>query len=279
MVESGSAKMSPQSRGTAFTLVELLVVIAIIAILVALLIPAVHEAKQRAWTTQCMSNLRQMAFGWQMYAVDHQERLTPNNPGQMDWFEHWVRGWFDAESFTPDNTNRALLTSSYLWPYLWNSEIWRCPGDKSTTTVPETGETLRRVRSVSINNWLGTDYIWNSQAGGRDFRNIHKTTDIVSPFPADTYVFLDERSDSINDGYFVVTMNEQGGGGKIVDFPGSYHQSGANFVFADGHSQFKKWRDPRTRPPLVPGRNLELNVSSPNNPDVAWLQSHATGKR
>jgi prepilin-type N-terminal cleavage/methylation domain-containing protein len=98
------AKIRPavrQSRGAGFTLIELLVVIAIIAILVALLIPAVHEAKQRAWTTQCMNNLRQMAYGWQMYTVDHQERLAPNNPGQMDWFEHWVRGWFDAETFTP----------------------------------------------------------------------------------------------------------------------------------------------------------------------------------
>jgi prepilin-type processing-associated H-X9-DG protein len=170
------------------------------------------------------------------------------------------------------------LTSSYLWPYLWNSEIWSCPGDKSTTTVPATGETLRRVRSVSINNWLDRLHL-ELEAGGREFRNIRKTTDIVSPFPADTYVFLDERSDSINDGYFVVTMNEQGGGGKIVDFPGSYHRGGANFVFADGHSEFKKWRDRRTTPSLIEGRNLELNVSSPNNPDVAWLQSHATGKR
>ncbi len=262
-----------------FTLVELLVVIAIIAILLALLLPTLDGAKQYAMTTRCMSNLRQMGTSWQLYSSDHQELVPPNNPGQMDSFDHWVNGWFDAENFTTDNTNLVLLRKSYVWIYLRSEGVWRCPGDKSTTVPPNSGEALPRVRSVSINNWLGTDYIWNEAEGGDAFKAVHKTSQMTRPAPVETYVFLDEREDSINDGYFVVTMNETGAASRVVDFPGSYHRRGANFNFADGHSELKRWMDPRTRPPLTKGRNLELNVASPNNPDVLWLQTHATGTR
>jgi prepilin-type N-terminal cleavage/methylation domain-containing protein/prepilin-type processing-associated H-X9-DG protein len=263
----------------AFTLIELLVVIAVIAVLLALLLPVVDGARERAISTRCMSNLRQLGTAWQLYSSDHQELLPPNNPGQMDWFDHWVEGWLEAGTFTTDNTNITLLHGSRLWTYLRSEGVWRCPGDKSTTLVPCSGEVLPRVRSYSINNWLGTDYIWNEDEGGNAFKTVQKTTHMTRPSPAETYVLLDEREDSINDGYFVITMNEIGSASRLVDFPGSYHRRGANFVFADGHSESKHWVDPRTRPPLVKGHSLELNVASSNNADVAWLQSHATGTR
>ena len=266
---------SPASLG--FTLTELLVVIAVIVILIALLLPGIQGAKERAWTTRCMSNLRQLGYAWQLYTIDHTETVPPNNPGQMDYFEHWVRGWYESEFFTPDNTNEAYLANSYIAPYLRSIGVWRCPGDRSTTFFPPSGGVFSRVRSVSINNWLGTDYIWNAGEGGRDYKAIHKVANMTDPAPASTYVFLDEREDSINDGYFVVSMNEVGTTARVVDFPASYHHGGANFVFADGHWQHRRWRDPRTKPPLVKGRSLELNVASPGNLDVLWLQTHATG--
>src|SRR5262245_272531 len=258
-----------------FTLIELLVVIAIIVILIALLVPALDGAKQRAWTTRCMSNLRQLGTAWQLYAGESHDSVAPNNPGGMEFFEHWVKGWYST-SYTPDATNLVLLRESYLWPYLGSLGVWRCPGDKSTITIPETGEILPRVRSVSINNWLGTDYTWNGSAGA-GFKKVRKLADMMRPSPADTYVFLDEREDSINDGYYVVTMDETDASCRIVDFPGFYHRRGANFIFGDLHWELKCWRDPRTVPPLVKGIDLQLNISSPNNEDVAWLQAHATG--
>ncbi len=273
----GPRNDSPSTN--AFTLVELLVVITIIVILLALLLPVVDGARQQAIRTRCMSNLRQLGVAWQLYSGDHQDLLPPNNPGEMDWFDHWVKGWLDNEQFSTDNTNITFLQTSHLWPYLGSGGVWRCPADNSTTLVPGLGEARARVRSASINNWLGTDYLWNEEEGGDAFKAVHKMTQMTQPAPAETYVFLDEREDSINDGYFVVSMNERGGSSRVVDFPGSYHRGGANFVFADGHYEYKRWLDSRTRPPLVKGGNLELNVASPNNRDVLWLQTHATGTR
>jgi prepilin-type processing-associated H-X9-DG protein len=85
-------------------------------------------------------------------------------------------------------------------------------------------------------------------------------------------VFVDEREDSINDGYFAMDLDNELGLHTIVDFPGSYHNEAANFTFADGHAEGHRWRDPRTRPPLVRGELLKLNVASPGNADAAWLQ-------
>ncbi|HEV2352958.1 MAG TPA: hypothetical protein VGR89_01840, partial [Puia sp.] len=80
-----------------------------------------------------------------------------------------------------------------------------------------------------------------------------------------------------NDGYFVVTMNQRGASCYIVDFPASYHNSAGGLNFADGHSEIHKWRDPRTIPPLKDNFNLQLNIPSPNNQDIAWLQDRSTG--
>jgi prepilin-type processing-associated H-X9-DG protein len=108
---------------------------------------------------------------------------------------------------------------------------------------------------------------------------------MVRPPPTDIWVILDEREDSINDGWFAVSMNgtpTPGGTADpaaymIIDFPASYHSGAAGFSFADGHSEIHKWRDPRTMPALRRGQDLGLRVSSPNNPDVAWFHQHTTG--
>jgi prepilin-type N-terminal cleavage/methylation domain-containing protein len=270
--------------GRGFTLIELLVVIAVIVILAGLLLPSLSGAKQKAQAVYCANNLRQFALAWLMYAGDHAEVIPPNNqaingevPGGQDLT--WVTGWYSAAEFTPDNTNSLLLAQSHLWPYHRQAAIWRCPADKSLTKIPATGQIVPRVRSVSMNCWLNTDRCWNSDSGGENYRVIRKTTDLTDPGPAHTFVFLDEREDSINDGFFVVTMNQTGAGAFIVDFPGNYHHGAAAFSFADGHLEMKKWADPRTHPPLVKGEDLDLNVPSPNNPDVAWLQAHTTGPK
>ena len=103
-----------------------------------------------------------------------------------------------------------------------------------------------------------------------------KLTEMNHPGPAMTFVLLDERSDSINDGYFATEMDGYPilNSTKIVDYPASYHNKAAGFSFADGHSEIHKWRDPRTFPPLHTG--LQLNVASPNNLDVQWIRDHCS---
>jgi prepilin-type N-terminal cleavage/methylation domain-containing protein len=272
-----------KALSTAFSLVELLVVIAVIAILASLLLPVLGKAKDKAHAVQCLSNLRQLGFCWQMYATDHADHIVPNtsfHDGAVPLGREntWVQGWLDAERFVPDNTNQVHLRESHLWPYHGALGIWRCPADKSTTAIPETGQVLARVRSVSLNKWLNCDKPWHDGSGGEGFKVVRKTTDLANPAPVSTLLMVDEREDSINDGHFVVSMDEMGASARMVDYPASYHNGAAALNFADGHSEIHRWQDPRTRPPVKRGFNLPLNVPSPNNPDVLWLQQRTTGR-
>ena len=123
-----------------------------------------------------------------------------------------------------------------------------------------------------MNSWMG-----GPSWGGGSWLVYKTTTDIDSP--AERWVLIEEREDSINDGYFVVDMAgypNQPRSWRIVDFPASYHNKTAALAFSDGHAEFHKWIDPRTTPLLRKGQELQLNVSSPNNKDINWLQVRST---
>jgi len=275
-----------QSRTRGFTLIELLVVIAIIAILAAMLLPALSKAKIRSQGIGCMNNTRQLTYAWRMYAEDNREVLPfayATTAAAAPYV--WVPGILDdVNPAAADNWNLDLtLRKSILWPYCGNSVgIWHCPADTSYG-INNLGQSVPRVRSVTMSNWVGGN--GNSpETGYKGYWGLsspksivfRKSTQMNHPGPAMTFVLLDERQDSINDGYFVTEMDGYPNEAttKIVDYPASYHNKAAGFAFADGHSEIHKWRDPRTYPPIRTG--LPLNVPSPNNQDVTWMRDHSS---
>lgn len=274
-----------QEARCAFTLIELLVVIAIIAILAALLLPSLSRAKIRAQGTGCANNTRQLLIAWHMYATDNRDELpfgysiaAPNSPYV------WVKGILDdTNPRFNDNWNYAnTIMQGAIWPYCGNSvAVFHCPADSSRGIDPQ-GKPVPR-RSVSMSNWVGGNGdspnngykgSWGLSAPGSQVAR--KLSQIGSPGPSRMFVLLDERQDSINDGYFVVQMDGYPNPAttRIVDFPASYHNGACGFAFADSHSEIHKWRDPRTMPPL--GTALNLNIASPTNVDVIWMQDHSS---
>src|ERR1017187_1925163 len=147
-----------------FTLVELLVVVALVGLFASMLAPTLARTKPNSASFQCQNNLRQLAFAWKMYADDNNGSLVYNtdggNAGKMFGNEAWVGGWMDYTA-TTDNTNTALLIdhskypyAAYFGPYVKTPLVFKCPADRST--APMAGGAKTRVRSVSMNNLVGT---------------------------------------------------------------------------------------------------------------------------
>jgi prepilin-type N-terminal cleavage/methylation domain-containing protein/prepilin-type processing-associated H-X9-DG protein len=273
-------KENASKRG--FTLIELLVVIAIIAVLAGMLLPALSKAKAKGQGIQCLNNLRQLGLAWVMYADDNQGRIVPNH-GNVYGQQTWVTGWLDFTS-SYDNINVDYLINNekdgnygLLGPYLKNAAVFRCPADKSQVTI--FGRLMNRVRSMSMNNWTGGN-TYCSGNGGDQWVALRKLEDMINPAPAKTWVLIDEREDSINDGWFAVRMGDMVWGLWLVDYPASYHNGAGGINFADGHSEIKKWIDPRTTPVLKVGQNIPLQVPmNPANADMTWLQERTTTKK
>ena len=278
-----NVKRLSRSCPRGFTFIELLVVIAIIAILAAMLLPALTRAKYRAQGTGCMNNTKQLQLAWRMYAEDNRDELPFAYALGANAPLVWVQG--DVGNLAPtanDNWNYdTTIRKGVIWPYCGKSVgIFHCPSDMTFGQNPQ-GQRVPR-RSVSMSNWIGGNgdapgnptTAWKGGWGLNSPNSsvARKLANIVTPGPAMTFIILDERWDSINDAYFVTEMDGYPNPAttKLVDYPGMYHNGACGFAFADGHSEIHKWKDPRTMPPYRPG--LPLNQSCPNNPDVTWMR-------
>jgi prepilin-type N-terminal cleavage/methylation domain-containing protein len=238
-------KPPPRSlRG--FSLIELLLVIAIIAVLAALLLPAINKAKERARTVNCVSNLKQLGLASHLYAADN-VGLLASNLRRGNGTNEWVVG--DMQN-SRDATNTAQLRQSKFFPYLNQPGVFRCPADTGSsepyrdTATPIGG---LRVRSYAMNSWMGSRYM-ESYPRPTGFRTFVKDSEFASTGAAVVWYLADEHPATLDDGWFLVTMDDSQ---PFASFPATRHQRGYALDFADGHAATVKLRDPSTQPLLL----------------------------
>jgi prepilin-type processing-associated H-X9-DG protein len=246
-------------------LIELLVVMAVIAILAALLLPALVGAKESARSIGCRSNLRQLQLCWHMYADDYQGVFAPNNwiasitqttnssstNGSLTNIiqDSMQTSWCLGDALT--DTNTANIQQGLLFPYNMSAAIYHCPSDTSSI-LDSNGNPLPQLRTRSYNMSQSVNgYGWMTNASGGYVVDAvqpcyQEYSAITNPAPSQLFVFIDENEWTLQDDQFGYPManEEPYWGNQWWDMPSNRHDQGANLSFADGHVERWQWRVP-----------------------------------
>jgi prepilin-type N-terminal cleavage/methylation domain-containing protein len=259
-----SGLASDRGTGPAFTLIELLVVIAIIAILAALLLPALTSAKQSALAVACRNSEKNLALAWMMYSQDSSDKIVRAHDTGIANFD-WVGPKRDAAgnvtgaAGSPDDEKRGFV-DGMLWPYLKNPVVYHCPVDRRDYL--KTGRLLNELkayRSYSIAcSMNGVPYAPDP---------ILKYSQIRAP--SSKYVFVEEDTDNggVNWGGWLLPC-------PFTDAwwdPIAVRHGRKNcLAFSDGHVELHRWLDPRT---FAMSSGLVQGLSAPNSPDLKYMQN------
>jgi prepilin-type N-terminal cleavage/methylation domain-containing protein/prepilin-type processing-associated H-X9-DG protein len=248
-----------------FTLIELLVVIAIIGILAAMLLPVLAKAKTQALNASCLNNLKQLGTCWQLYTVDNNDLLVPNNSVINTGSMSVPKGAAWCLATVPDDGSISNIISGMLFQYNQSAAIYHCPADKSAVLAPDGTKLGPRSRSYNMSQSVNgyPEFDTNLMAYIPSFK---KFTLVNNPGSSKCLVFIDENENTMIDSVFGMPTDLYDGSQNWWDLPADRHNQGANLSFGDGHVEHWRWDAPKisTVPagqpqPALPGEMRDYN--------------------